>query len=455
MASLTGVDQPGPPQEPTGRDSLRRSAGLDTAAALVIANTVGSGIFTTSGFIARDVGSPWWLLGLWIAGGLIAFVGALSYSELAAAMPEAGGEYVYLREAYGPLLAYLSGWTSFFVGFSGAIAAAALAFVGYLHQLAPIPDSSAPSGKLAAIAVLAVLTAAHVAGLRFGGIVQRLLTLGTVGAMVALIGCGLASGRGDLGHFASRVPAHGYAAVALIFVLYAYSGWNAAAYIAGEVRDPGRNLPRALLLGIGVVMVLYVGMNLVYVYALPIPAMSGVLALAEKSSMKLFGPAAAAVVTAILALAILNSASAMVIAGPRVYYAMACDRVFPAGLGLVNPFFGTPARAMVLQGAWSSILILFFGAFEKIVLYTGFAITIFSGLSVAALIVLRIRRPAMARPFRMPGYPWLPAAYVLILSWIATYTMVGRPAEALVSLAVVGFGLPWYFLGKLFQSSRT
>jgi APA family basic amino acid/polyamine antiporter len=451
----TGAQEAGPPRETAGRPGLRRAVGLDTAAALVIANTIGSGIFTTSGFIARDLGSPWWLLALWIAGGMIEFVGALAYSELAAAMPEAGGEYIYLREAYGPIVAYMSGWTSFFVGFSGAIAAAALAFVGYLHHLAALPDSTAVGGKLAAIAVLAVLTAAHVVGVRFGGVVQRLLTVGTVGAMVALIGFGLGSGHGDLGNFSSRAPAQGYAAVALIFVLYAYSGWNAAAYIAGEVRDPGRNLPRALILGIGVVSALYVGMNLMYIYALPIPAMSGVLAIAEKSSLKLFGPAAATLVAALLALAILNSASAMVIAGPRVYYAMARDRVFPSGLGLVNPFFGTPARAMVLQGVWSSILILFFGAFEKVVLYTGFAVMIFSGLSVASLIVLRIRRPAMARPFRMPGHPWLPAAYVLIVSWIAVYTLIGRPAEALVSLAVVGFGLPWYFLSKFFQSSRT
>ena len=432
---------------------LKRDLGIWSASAIVIGTVIGSGIFTTSGFIARDVGSPVWLLGLWIAGGIIEFVGALSYSELSAAMPEAGGEYVYLREAYGPLVAYLSGWTSFFVGFSGAIAAAAIAFIGYLHQLAPLPESTSLPGKLAAVAVLVLLTAAHVAGLRFGSAVQRMLTVATVGAMVVLIAAGLASGRGDLGNFASHAPAHGYAAVSLIFVLYAYSGWNAAAYIAGEVRDPGRNLPRALLLGIGVVIALYVGMNLMYLRALPIAAMSGVLAIAEKASMALFGARAAAMVAAMLALAILNSASAMVIAGPRVYYAMARDRVFPSGLGIVNPFFGTPARAMILQGIWSAFLVMFFGAFEKVVLYTGFAVTIFSGLAVASVIVLRMRRPAMARPFRMPGHPWLPAAYVLILAWIAVYTLVGRPAEALVSLGVVGFGLPWYFLNKFFQSS--
>ncbi len=455
MTILAGAYEPGLPlPEPAKSIGLRRAVGLGTAAALVIANTVGSGIFTTSGFIARDVGSPAWLLGLWIAGGMIEFVGALSYSELSAAMPEAGGEYVYLREAYGPLVAYMSGWTSFFVGFSGAIAAAALAFIGYLHQLAPVPESSSLGGKLAAITVLAILTAAHVAGLRFGSAIQRTLTIATVAAMLVLIAAGLTSHHGDLANFASHGPAQGYAAVSLIFVLYAYSGWNAAAYIAGEVRDPGRNLPRALLLGIGVVIVLYVGMNLMYLNALPISAMSGVLAIAEKASMKLFGPGAAALVAAMLALAILNSASAMVIAGPRVYYAMARDRVFPSGLGIVNPFFGTPARAMILQGIWSATLVLFFGAFEKIVLYTGFAVTIFSALAVASVIVLRIRRPAMPRPFRIPGHPWLPAAYVLILAWIATYTLIGRPAEALVSLGVVAFGLPWYFLSKFFQPSN-
>lgn len=433
------------------RPALRRTVGFDTAVAIVVANTIGTGIFTTSGFIARDVGSPIWLLVLWIAGGAIELVGVLAYGELSAAMPEAGGEYVYLREAYGSLPAYLSGWTSFFVGFSGAIAAATLAFVGYLDRIAPMVRWSPSSDKIVAIAVLAALTAAHIVGMRFGSGLQRILTAATVVTILALMAAGLVSGRGHFTNFSSAGPARGNAAVSLIFVLYAYSGWNAAAYIAGEVKDPGRNLPRALLAGIGVVALLYVGMNVMYIYALPISAMSGVLAIAEKAAATLFGAGAARAIAAVLALTILNSASAMIIAGPRVYYAMARDKVFPEALGAVNPLFGTPARAILLQSIWSAILIIYFGTFERIVIYTGFAVAIFAGLSVASLVVLRRCRHDLPRPFRMPGAPWLPAAYVLVVAWIAVHTIMARPADTLISAAVVAAGLPWYLLCRRLQ----
>jgi APA family basic amino acid/polyamine antiporter len=428
---------------------LRRAIGFDTAAALVVANTIGSGIFTTSGFVARDIGSPAWLLGLWIAGGLIELIGALAYSELSAAMPEAGGEYVYLREAYGPLAGYLSGWTSFFIGFSGAIAAATLAFVGYLHHFVSfVGPSESPGGKGLAIVILILLTTIHVVGLRLGGGMQKVLTGGTIAGMAVLIVAGLSSGHGNLANFHSTIPAHGSAAVSLIFIVFAYSGWNAAAYVAGEVKEPQRTLPRALLAGMGVVIALYLGMNLFYLYALPVGAMSGVLAVAQKASVSLFGAVAAHWITALLALAILSSASAMVVAGPRVYYAMARDGVFPALIGLVSPRYGTPARAMILQSAWSVVLILFFGTFEKVVIYTEFAVVIFSGLAVASVIVLRLRQPNLVRPFRCPGYPWLPVLYVCAMAWIATYTLLSRPQEAVVSLLVVGFGLPWYYLAQ-------
>jgi len=438
-----------PTRSPQPAPGLRRAIGLDTAAALVVANTIGSGIFTTSGFVARDIGSPAWLLGLWIAGGLIELIGALSYSELSAAMPEAGGEYVYLREAYGPLAGYLSGWTSFFIGFSGAIAAATLAFVGYLHHFVSfVGPSESPGGKGLAIVILVLLTTVHVIGLRLGGGIQKVLTGGTIAGMAVLIVAGLTSGHGNTANFHSAIPAQGNAAVSLIFIIFAYSGWNAAAYVAGEVTEPQRTLPRALLAGMGVVIVLYLGMNLLYLYALPMSAMSGVLAVAQKASVGLFGGIAAHWITALLALAILSSASAMVVAGPRVYYAMARDGVFPALVGLVSPRFGTPARAMILQSAWSVVLILFFGTFEKIVIYTEFAVVIFSGLAVASVIALRLRKPNLARPFRIPGYPWLPAFYVCAMAWIAIYTLFSRPEEAIVSLLVVGFGLPWYYLSR-------
>ena len=434
---------------------LRRAIGAWTAALIVVANTIGSGIFTTSGFVAGDVGSPAWLMGLWLAGGLIAFAGALSYAELGAAMPRAGGEYVYLREAYGPFVAYLTGWTSFFIGFSGAIAAAALAFAGYLHGFLPWLDPTAPAYKVIALAALWSLTAIHVFGLGPGGILQRVLTASTVIAIVTLIVAAFALGQGSAANFASPAPAHGSIAVSLIFILYSYSGWNAAAYLAGEIRDPRQSIPAALIAGITIVTLLYVAMNAMYLYALPIAAMSGVLAIAEKASVTMFGPFAARLVAAILALALLGSMSAMVVAGPRVYFAMARDGLFPRTIGVVDPSRGTPARAIVLQSGWASVLIVFFGAFEPLVVYTGFAITIFTAMAVAALIVLRVRRPDAPRPFLVPGYPWIPAAYVVVSIWIVAVTALSRPTETLLGVLTVAAGMPFYFASRLLTRACT
>ncbi len=432
----------------SGDSALSRQISISTAIAVVVANVIGSGIFTTSGFIARDLGSPAWLLGVWVIGGVLALAGALSYSEMGAAMPEAGGEYVYLREAYGPWLGYLSGWTSFFIGFSGAIAAACLSFVAYLHHFFPALDPAQTGGQAAALAALWMLTAAHTAGVGPGSLLQRILTAGKVATIGAIIVAGFALGHGSIANFSTSGPHEGSMAVSLIFVLYGYSGWNAAAYLAGEMRDPQRSVAVSLLAGTGVVIVLYLGLNLLYLYALPISEMSGVMAIGEKASVALFGPAATHAVSAILALSILASASAMVLAGPRVYYAMAKDGVFPQSIGMVHPSFGTPARAIFLQSAWTSVLILFFRVFERLLVFTGFALTVFLALAVGAVIVLRIRRPDLERPFRVPLYPWLPAAYVAFSIWIAAHTLMDRPQEALWGILTVAAGIPFYWWKK-------
>lgn len=427
---------------------LRRTLGAGTAALIVVANTVGGGIFTTSGFVARDVGSPAWLIGLWVAGGLIALAGALSYAELGAAMPEAGGEYVYLREAYGLFVSYLSGWTSFFIGFSGAIAAAALAFAGYLHGFIPELDSVGWLSKVVALGALWSVTAIHVFGLGPGGAMQRVLTFGMIASIIALVVAAFAFGHGSAANFASSLPARGGAAISLIFILYAYSGWNAAAYLAGEIRMPQRSIPAALVGGLAIVTVLYLAMNAMYVYALPMSEMSGVLMIAEKAAVAMFGPFASHLVAATLALALLGSVSAMVVAGPRVYFAMARDGLFPRSIGIVHPTCSTPVRAIVLQSAWASVLIVFFGAFEPLVVYTGFAITIFSAMAVAALIVLRIRRPDALRPFKVPGYPWIPGAYVTVSIWIVAVTVFSRPTETLLGLLTIVAGIPCYMITR-------
>lgn len=424
---------------------LERRIGLFTAASVVVANVIGSGIFTTSGFIARDVADPRGLLLVWLIGGILAFAGALSYSELGAAMPEAGGEYVYLREAYSPLVGFLSGWMSFFIGFSGAIASTALLFTDYLAHFLPAVKPPGAPGIAVAVALVWAFAAVHAAGVGPGGLLQRVLTVVKVASIGGLIVVGIGLGEGTVSHFSASGPANWSAIpVSLVFVMFSYSGWNAAAYLAGEIRDPSRVLPRALLLGTAIVTVLYLGLNVFYLYALPIEEMAGVTAVAEKASVFALGQTATNFVTAIVMLAIAASTSAMVLAGPRVYYAMARDRVFPGGLDAVHPRFRTPARAIILQSVWTTLLIFFFKHVEKLMLYTGFALVIFSSLAVLAVFVLRVRRPGMPRPFRVPGYPFVPALFVAASIWMGFFTVRSRPWESLLGLLTVAAGIPVY-----------
>jgi len=267
--------------------------------------------------------------------------------------------------------------------------------------------------------------------------------------IAALILLGLLLGQGDWGHFRSGEPgllpagALSNGAVSLIFVLYCFSGWNAAAYLAGEVYNPHRNLPLSLLAGTAIVTVLYIGLNLLFLYALPISGMSGVLQIGEKASLALFGPVATHLVSALMALSILASASAMILAGPRVYFAMASDGLFPKRMAGIHSQYRSPASALFFQSLWSSVLILS-GTFEQLIVYSGFVLVLFSGLAVASLMVLRWRRPELARPFRVPLYPYTPLVYLGFSAWILVYTLRGRPTEALFGIATVLLGLPLY-----------
>ena len=431
------------------KSELRRALGPRAAAAIAIANTIGIGIFTTSGFVARDVGSPVRLLGLWLVGGLITIAGALSYAELGAELPQAGGEYVYLREAYGPLPAFLSGWTSLAVGFSGAIAAAMIAFAAYLRVLVPLLGAGVWSTRAEALVALWSITVLHCTGLRGSGFTQRWLAALTIGGVALMTAVGFFFGHGCFCNFRSFAPAGGNAAVSLIFILYAYSGWNAAAYVAGELEAPQRSLPLALIGAATIVTMLYLALNAMYLYALPIGAMSGVLAIGEKALVALFGTSAGRPLGAMLAVTILGSGSAMIMAGPRVYFAMARDGLLPFSLGMVHRRYGTPTCAIIAQSGWATVLILFFGGFEPLITYTGFVIVGFTGLAVAGLIVIRLRRPDLQRPFLTPGYPWVPAAYVAVAIWILSHTVASRPAEAALGALTIAAGLPFYFFARL------
>ncbi len=407
------------------------------------------------------------MLAIWIVGSVLAFSGALSYSELGAMFPEAGGEYVYLREAFGPLFGFLTGWASFFAGFSAPIGAAAIGFAAYLSHFFPgwSPENvlwaahAGPlsihlsAGQIVAVLVLWGLSAAHITGVHRGGQLQVFLTVGKVVSIAALIVAGFWIGRGDWGNFHSGVrgilPAGVFrnGAVSLIFVLFSFSGWNAAAYIAGEVREPHRTLPRALLAGTAIVTVLYLGLNVLFIYALGVEGMTGVLQVGERASQALFGSVATHVIAAMMALSILASASAMIIAGPRVYFAMAANGVFFKRVGNIHPEFGSPATAIVSQAVWATVLILL-SAFEPLIVYSGFVLIFFSSMAVGALIVLRVRRPELARPFRVPFYPWTPLLFIGFSVWILLYTLWGRPVESSLGIVTVLLGLPLYFYWK-------
>jgi APA family basic amino acid/polyamine antiporter len=429
-------------------DTLRR-VGTFTAVCLLVSNAVGSGIFTTTGFLARDLGSPGVILALWAAGAALSLAGALSYAELGAALPRVGGEYVYLRRAFGPLWGFLSGWTSFTLGFGGAIAASAMAFAAYLHQLLP-GAAFTRDPRLPALALVWLLTGVHALGTRQGGRFQVLVTVLKIGGIAALCVAGLGSGQGSASHLASgmedTVPSAGALAVGLVFVLYSFSGWNAAAYIAGEMRRPERSIPRAMIAGTLFVGALYLLLNLVYFYALPASALAAepVLPVAEKAASALLGPGAGRVVVGLLCLSIAGASSSMVWAGPRVTWAMARDGVLPVRLGQTTRSHA-PLAALLLQAAWISALVLS-GTFEQLVIYAGVALALFSAAAVASVSVLRWREPELPRPFRVRPHPWVPLAYVAASLWIAAHAALERPIESLLSLATVALGVPLYRL---------
>src|SRR5512147_795101 len=364
--------------ERTGQDpsALPRHIGWFTADCVLVSNVVGSGIFTTTGFMARDLGHPGLILSIWLGGALIALAGALSYSELGAAFPVAGGEYAYLRRAYGPFVGFLSGWTSFTIGFSAAIAAGAVSFAAYLFQILPLDDEGGIRSTAIALALLWFITGFHLAGVGAGGWLQRTLTVLKVGAILLLIAAGLMVGRGDWAHLTPTdtppLPGIGPYVVSLIFALYAYSGWNAAAYLAGEITDPARTIPRTMIGGTLFVALLYLLLNGFYFYALPVTELAEppILPVADKVARALLGIEAGRFVTVMLCLSIAGAVSAMVWAGPRVYYAMAQDGLIPSLFAKTPGKEQTPFNAILLQSLWASALILS-GSFERLVIYSG------------------------------------------------------------------------------------
>jgi APA family basic amino acid/polyamine antiporter len=439
---------------------LKRELGLFSATALVVANMVGTGIFTTSGFIMAELGDPRALLLCWLCGGLFALCGALCYGELGARFPRAGGEYVFLKESLGKPVGFLSGWISLIVGFSAPIAAASMAFATYLFQTFSIPTGEggmvfSMAGirlvtlsplTLTAIGVILLFSMIHYYSLRIGSRVQNGLTLFKITLVVVFIGAGFLMGSGSTDHFlaTASIPwSSEKFAVALIFVSFAYSGWNAAAYLGDEIIDPQRNIPRSLFAGTAVVVILYVSLNLVYLYALPPEAMQGVMEIGAKSAASLFGSGISRFFNGAIALGLLSVLSAMILTGPRVYYAMSRDQLFFNVFGRLDVNRKTPAASIFLQAVIAVVMVVS-ASFESLLLYIGFTLSLFAMLTVIGLMRIRRRSSIAAGSYRTFGYPWTPLLFILGNLWIIFFSIKSRPITALFGVGTVGLGVAAY-----------
>jgi len=432
-------------------NGLQRTLSLFSATNLVIANMIGAGIFTTSGLLMGELGSPLVMIGLWVVGGFLALCGALCYGELGAAMPRSGGEYVYLGELFHPSLGFLTGWVSFLVGFSAPLAVSALGCSEYLASAFPLlMELGDPELLKKALAVLLIvsLTSVHLRGIQTGVGIQNVLTAGKVILILVLILAGAALGRGELGHLVlgGGADAHGPGlktmGLALMWIMFAYSGWNASAYVGSEVRNPIRNLPRSLVAGTGVVLLLYLSLNVLFVYAVPPEDMEGVIAIGGLAAERMFGGAARTVFSGLIAFALLSSISALIMLGPRVYFAMARDGYFFRPIGKVHPKTRVPANSILLQCVIAVVLVLS-GTFEQILTYMGFCLGIFPILAVLGL--FKLRRSGRS-PYRMPGFPVIPIIFATASVSILTLAYLERPVESTVALLTVGAGIPFYFV---------
>ena len=420
--------------------SAGRHVGALTATMVVVASMIGTGVFTTTGLLVRDLGSPVAVLLAWLVGGVLALCGALSYAELSAALPRNGGEYQLLSRIYHPAVGFAAGLVSLVVGFSAPLAASALAFGHYVSAVSP-----AVSPTAAGIGLVALAAVPHAVHARLGGRVQVAVTALELALVVAFVAAGvtrgdparlLAGGRESLG--AASTPAF---AVALVYVSFAYSGWNAAVYLAGEVREPSRTVPRALLVGTAAVMALYLALNVVFLAAAPPGDLAGVVEVGHVAAVRLLGPRAGAALSALVAVVLAASVSAMLMAGPRVYEQMGRDHPRLAALAR-RTRRGGPVVAVAFQAGVALVMIAT-STFEGLLLYVGFTLSIVAGLAVLGVLVLRRREPDLPRPVRTWGYPATPLLFLALSAWMIAHALVENPAASLagVATAICGLGL--------------
>jgi basic amino acid/polyamine antiporter, APA family len=449
------------------RDELERRLSLFDSTMIIVGNIIGIGIFTTTGFIADALPDARMIISVWVIGGLLTLCGALSYAELGAALPRAGGEYAYLREAFGPLCGFLNGWTYFFVVNPGSIAAMAIGIIYYLGSFWPKISLVRPlftvsvigwvfeisTGELVAIALVVGFSAINYCGVRAGSLVQNVLTISKLGSVLSIAILGLIVGEGSWEHFssthvlASRVDFLGHLSIAMIAVIFAFTGWFTSTYVASEIKDPHRNVPYSIICGTLIVTIIYVLINIAYVYALPIGHMKGIVNIGESAAVALFGRYASTYVSLAIIVSVLGAINSVILTAPRIYYAMARDGLFFNAAARVHPRFKSPANSIILQGIWSSLLILS-GTFGQLLTYTVVAMLTFSVMTGGAVYRLRRTKRDLPRPYKTHGYPWVPSVFIGSYLLILANTLVSRPKEGLMGLGIVGLGIPIYFLWR-------
>ncbi len=446
--------------------SLQRVLGLWSAIAIVIGTVIGSGVFLVPATMIRYVGSVDKLFIVWIVAGLLSLFGALTYAELAAAMPEAGGEYVYLSAAYGPFWGYLYGWTQFWVAKSGSIATLAAGFYTYLTAFFPVlgvPILTTPwhigpggslleihYGQLVAIAVIVVLAGVNYVGVRSGGNLQVLVTAVKMVLIGGIVVIGVFSGKGDFSHFGLRIATTGGVAgffAAMVSALWAYDGWNNVSMVSSEIRNPQRNLPRSLILGTSAVIATYILVNVAYFYVLSPGQVAQSHRVAADMMSHLYGNAAAGAVTVAVLISIFAALNGSILSGSRVPYAMARDGLFFRAAAVVHPKYKTPGNSMILLCAWSCVVVLS-GWFDDLYNFVIFGSWILYLLTAVSVFVLRRKRPDLERPYHVLGYPLVPVLFIGVATLLLVSTLQTRPRESLMGIALMILGVPFYFYWK-------
>jgi basic amino acid/polyamine antiporter, APA family len=429
---------------------LPRKLGFFDGAALLVGSVIGSGIFVVPSLIAQRVPEPGLVIGIWIFSGLLVLCGALTLAELGAMLPQSGGLYVYMREAYGPFWAFLYGWTIMLVAIPASIAALTSAFLLYLKLFVPM---TLWTEKAVGIGILAGLALVNARGAKQGAGVQNLFTVLKVAGLVALIGLAFVTHHGESSNFLPLLPDRfsgsllSAVGLAMISTLFAYDGWQFVSFVAGEIRDPRRNIPRSIILGVVIVIVVYVSASLAYIFVLGQPRIAASERVAADAMSAMIGPAGATMISFTILCSTFGAISANVLAGPRVFFAMGRDGLLFSQLARIHPRHETPATAIWALALWAGLLTLT-GGYEHLITMSGFANWIFFTMVVLSVVVLRRTRPTWDRPYRVLGYPFTVMVFVLVSSAFVVNTLVGAPRSSLMGLGLLLLGVPFYLRSR-------